>query len=47
MSKSQMVKEAMKYNRAAIIGRRIGGVPASVAAFIDARTALMRMAREA
>ena len=47
MSKSQMVKQAMEFNRAAIIGRRIGKVPASVAAFIDARTALMRMAREA
>lgn len=42
-----MVKEAMEYNRAAIIARRRGNLPASVAAFIDARKALMIMARQA
>lgn len=47
MTKAQMVKEAMEYNRCAIIGRRDGKIPHSVAGFIERRDFLIKMARKA
>lgn len=46
MTKKIAVREAMEYNRCAIIARRIGKAPASVAEFCDRRDHLMRLARK-
>jgi hypothetical protein len=45
MSKSKLVKEAMEYNRCAIIARRKGDLPATVSAFCDRRDYLIKLAR--
>ncbi|MDH4602411.1 MULTISPECIES: hypothetical protein [Pseudomonas syringae group] len=47
MTKKNAVREAMEYNRCAIIARRLGDLPSSVAGFCERRDFLMRMARQA
>ncbi|WKV20545.1 hypothetical protein 16Q_152 [Pseudomonas phage 16Q] len=46
MTKSQMVKEAMEYNRCLIIARRDAAkLPATIAGFAERRDTLMKKAR--
>lgn len=47
MTKSQMVKEAMEYNRCIVIARRTDAdkLPATIAAFTERRDTLMKRAR--
>ena len=45
MSKAKMVKEAMEYNRCAILARKMGNLPATIAGFCDRRDYLVKLAR--
>lgn len=47
MTKNQAVREAMEYNRCAILARRYGNLPATIEGFCDRRNYLMRLARQA